>query len=125
MGDEKYRELKRRADASGEPGDEAAAAREAFRRGRGVLAHLETLIGKSVFIEGVRIDYRGKLISVFYHPDGYPGGLLLEKGAERVSYFDRGGPNESYTYICDHDAFIPYEMVHEINEGSFEGWQKK
>lgn len=123
--DETLQRKRREAKLSGDPADEAAAAREEVRSQGGLLAFLGALVGKSIFIEGARIDYRGTLLRVLCHPDGYPGGLVLAAGAERVSYFEKSGPHTSYTYVCQNEVLVPYEMIHAVNEGSFEGWRKK
>lgn len=121
-------EERRRNQRAAREGDAMAMVRENVeqaRSGEGVVGFLEALIGTTVYIEGVRINYRGTLRRVLYHGDGSCAGLVLQP-CQRVSYFERSGPQENYTYTHTEPRLVPYEMVHDVGaEGFAEGnWRK-
>lgn len=102
-------------------GDQQAAAaveRDQARVGEGILGFLDELVGKQVYVEGARINYRGTLVKVLRHGDGTPGGLLMSP-CQRVSYFNRPGPNKDYTYTHTRPRLVPWEMVHDVGEEGF------
>ena len=112
------RRLKERAAAQGDPLAAASVQADMARTGRGVSGFLEALVGKNIFVEGIRINLRGRLIEVLYHGDGAPAGLVLSP-CQRVSYFERAGPQANYTYTHTRPRMIPYEIVHDIGEEGF------
>lgn len=119
MSDTETRAKARRAKA--EPDDVRAVAAhgaDMARRGEGVIGFLLELIGKQVWIEGIRINYRGTLREVLRNSDGTTGALVLSP-FQRVSYFQKGGPDTSYTYNHTKPHLVPYEVVHDIGEEGF------
>lgn len=112
MSDESARLRARRGD------DGARVERDQARMGMGVLGFLDALVGKRIYVEGARINYRGTLVSVIRHGDGTPGGLVM-RPCQRVSYFGKQGPNESYTYTHTNPRLVPWEMVHDVGEEGF------
>lgn len=125
MTDEDNRKRQREAKVNG---DEIAAAkveRDQARVGAGVIGFLEELVGKQIYVEGARINYRGTLRGVLAHGDGTPAGLLMEP-CQRVSYFNRPGPDKNYAFTHTKPRLVPWEMVHDVGEEGFaEGvWSK-
>jgi hypothetical protein len=119
MSDEDRQKRARKARVSGDPAEAAAVERDQGRVGEGVLGFLDELVGKNVFVEGVRINYRGTLRSVMRHGDGTPAGLVMQP-CQRVSYFQqRTGPDKSYTYTHTRPRLVPYEVVHDVGEEGF------
>lgn len=120
MSDEKRR--KRERDAQAEGGTAALAGAHADRRrsGHGIAGFLDELIGQTIYVEGVRINYRGTLREVLYHADGMPAGLVMNP-CQRVSYFQQTGPNTAYTYTHTEPRLVPYEVVHDVGLEGFAG----
>lgn len=118
MSDEEREKRARKARASGDASEAAAVEREQARVGEGVMGFLEELVGKRIFVEGVRINYRGSLRGVMRHGDGTPAGLVIQP-CQRVSYFNRPGPDKNYTYTHTKPRLVPYEMVHDVGEEGF------
>ncbi len=118
MSDERRQKAARDARAAGD--GEAMARAEADRRraGHGIAGFLDALVGQSIYVEGVRINYRGTLREVLYHADGAPAGLILAP-CQRVSYFTQQGPNQSYTYTHTEPRLVPYEVVHDVGAEGF------
>ena len=119
MSDEK----RRKAEHDARKGDPDALARaEADRRrsGHGVAGFLDELVGQAIYVEGVRINYRGTLREVLYHADGAPAGLVLAP-CQRVSYFGKGGPGDGYTYTLTEPRLVRYEVVHDVGAEGFAG----
>lgn len=117
MSDEDRRKKERKARM----GDTQAAAQVEHanaRIGEGVHGFLDELIGKQIYIEGARINYRGILRQVLRHGDGMPGALVLQP-CQRVSYFNRPGPDRNYTFTHTQPRLVPYEMVHDVGEEGF------
>lgn len=114
-----------RAAAEGDKAAEARLNREDAREGAGVIGFLLELKGKQIWIEGVRINYRGVLREVLRNSDGTPGALVLFP-FQRVSYFERAGPNQGYTYDHAKPHMVPYEVIHDVGEDGFKGtdWGK-
>src|ERR1017187_2004066 len=109
-------------------GDAKAAAevnRDDARRGDGVIGFLSELIGKTVWIEGVRINYRGTLLEVIRNADDSVAGLVLFP-FQRVSYFQQRGPDANYTFNHAKPHFVPYECIHDVGEDGLAGqaWAK-
>lgn len=123
--DENRRRRERKAAATGDQQEAARVERDMARVGEGVHGFLDELVGKQIYIEGVRINYRGTLRRVLRHGDGMPGALILQP-CQRVSYFNRPGPDKSYAFTHTRPRLIPYEVVHDIGEEGFaEGpWSK-
>lgn len=126
MSDEDRRRKERKLKGTGAPTalDAARANAELVRRGLGVAGFLGELLGVDVFIEGIRINYRGVLLEVLIGGDGKVEGL---KGRwQRVSYFNKGGPDAGYTYTHAHECVIPYDTVHLVGREGFVGcsWAK-
>lgn len=124
MSDEERREKER----AGKLGDKAAGAMldaDDARRGRGLVGFLQSLVGEQVFIEGVRINYRAIPREVLVYGDGKVAGILC-KPLQRISYFDKPGPNRATTLTHTKPHFVPYEMIHDIGLEGFEsqgdGW---
>ncbi len=90
-------------------------ARALSRSPESLRSWLETLIGQVLYIEGIRINYRGKLIRVIWGGDGKPEGLLMEK-LERISYMTATGPNAGTTYVHDEERLVPWDCVHDIGK---------
>jgi hypothetical protein len=114
-------EQRQRNKRAAKQGDGMAAVREQVEQARvgdGIAGFLAGLIGKMVYVEGVRINYRGTLQRVFYHGDGAVSGLVLNP-CQRVSYFEKTGPQASYTYTHTKERLIPYEVVHDVGEEGF------
>lgn len=79
--DEQNRKNARRARMEAEAGDQnapKAQAAENARMGGGYLAFLSPLLETWVYIEGARMNYRGKLVDFFLGFDGQPTGLVLD-----------------------------------------------
>lgn len=116
MRDEERTDLARQA----RDGDSDAARKletESGRRGEGVVGFLRELVGKWVYIEGIRINYRGILLEVLTHADGRASGLIGKW--QRVSWFQRTGPEANYTFTHTKPTMIPYDCVHDIGEEGF------
>lgn len=110
----------RRKERKAKTGDLNAAAeveRSRTRLGEGVLGFLQELVGKQIYVEGIRINYRGILEDVITYGDGSPAALVGRW--QRVSYFEKSGPNGSYTYTHTKPHLIPYEVVHDVGEEGF------
>lgn len=116
MSDSETRRKERRA-ATGDAGAAAEVERARARVGEGVLGFLQELVGKQVYVEGIRINYRGILEEVLTYGDGAPAALVGRW--QRVSYFEKGGPNASYTFTHTRPHLIPYEVVHDVGEEGF------
>ena len=125
MSDEERQRLKRAARVSGDDADAARVEREDARVGAGVVGFLEELVGKQIYVEGARINYRGTLQGILLHGDGTPAGLLMQP-CQRISYFNRPGPDKNYTYTHTKRRLVPWDMVHDVGEEGFvEGvWSK-
>lgn len=126
MSDEERRKKERKAKVNAD--DQLAAAaveRENARTGDGVIGFLDKLVGRTIYVEGIRINYRGVLRSVPRHGDGTPAGLVMEP-CQRVSYFQRSGPDRNYVFTHTKPRLVPYECVHDVGEEGFaEGeWPK-
>src|SRR6202522_4265410 len=119
------RQAKRRKAKMGDEDAATSVNREDARLGEGVIGFLLELVGKQIWIEGVRINYRGTLKNVIRNADGTPGGLVLFP-FQRVSYFGQRGPESGYTYDHAKPHFVPYEVIHDIGEDGFVGltWPK-
>ena len=124
MRDEEKRKKQRAAEA-GDTQAQAELNREEARRGEGVIGFLLGLVGKQVWIEGVRINYRGVLVEVIRNSDGTCGALVLSP-FQRISYFGKNGPDQFYTYTHNNPHLVPYECIHDIGEEGFVGsaWPK-
>lgn len=119
MSDEEKRRKERKALAN--PDDTAAAAaveRDNARIGDGIFGFLEELLEKKIYVEGARINYRGVLRKVLRHGDGTPAGLVMAP-CQRVSWFQKNGPEAGYTYTHTKPRLVPYEMVHDVGEEGF------
>lgn len=119
VSDEEVRALRRRAAA----GDEQAAAKVNRMESRGnesVYSFLEGLVGKLLFIEGLRINYRGVLRHVIRGGDGRPEGLVFDR-LQRVSWFQKSGPEAAYTFVHQKERLVPWDSVLDIGEESIEG----
>jgi hypothetical protein len=117
--DVEERELERAAAE----GDGAAAERLGRARSRStetVYSWLEGLVGKLVNIEGLRVNYRGILHRVIRRPDGGPDALVFQR-LERVSWFQKNGPEAAHTFIHKKERLVPWEVVLDIGEEGF-GW---
>ena len=123
------RRRKQRA-AKAEPDNAAAAAAvnaDDARMGEGVIGFLLELVGKQVWIEGVRINYRGILRSVLKNHDGSPAALVLHP-FQRISYFQKNGPDNTWTFAHSRPHLVPYECIHDVGEEGFDtrnatGWE--
>ena len=121
MSDEERRKKERKAKVDGDAATAAAVERDNARFGDGLTGFLDELVGKNIYIEGVRINYRGTLRAVLRHGDGTPAALVLQP-CQRVSYFQRGGPDRSYVFTHTQPRLVPYEVVHDVGvEGFVEG----
>jgi hypothetical protein len=118
------RDAERRAkQRPAEAGDTQAVAeveRDNARTGRGVAGFLLALVGKQVWIEGVRINYRGILLDVLFNGDGSVAGLVLHP-FQRISYFNKKEPDTNYTFTHTKPHLVPYECIHDIGEEGLEG----
>jgi len=124
MSDEERQEKRRKARL----GDEDAATavnRQDARLGEGIVGFLLELVGKCIWIEGIRINYRGTLRQVIRNADGTPGALVLFP-FQRVSYFIQRGPDTNYTFDHAKPHMVPYEIIHDVGEDGFLGssWPK-
>jgi hypothetical protein len=117
-GDEERRKRERKALAHVDASAAAAVERDQARVGQGVIGFLEELVGRTVYVEGVRINYRGVLKQVLRHGDGTPAGLVMQP-CQRVSYFNRRGPDQSYVFTHTQPRLVPYEVVHDVGEEGF------
>lgn len=117
MSDQEKRARERKAKA-GDPSAAAAVERDQARYGEGVLGFLDELVGKQIYIEGARINYRGVLQAVLRHGDGTPAGLVGR--FQRVSYMGKDGPDRQWTFVHSKPRLVPYEMVHDVGEEGFE-----
>lgn len=61
---------------------------------------------------------RGTLLRVLRHGDGTPAGLLMHP-CQRVSWFQRKGPETNYTYTHTKPRLVLWEMVHDVGEEGF------
>lgn len=105
--DEKLRQLDRREVANG----------------RGPLAHLRTLVGSWVYVEGARLNYRGLLKDVMANERGQPEALILEPGY-RVGDWGRQGPDSNYEIDMGGPRYVPYATILEIGKQP-DAWAKK
>lgn len=125
MSDEERRKKERKVKANGATVlEEARAVADHARTGHGLAGYLAKLVGTDTYVEGVRINYRGTLVDVLHGGDGRIAGLLGRW--QRISYFEKGGPNAGYTYTHEHECVIPWETVHLIGPEGFAGckWPK-
>ena len=120
MSDEKRRKAERDARAAGDQDAMSRAEADKRRAGVGVGGFLEALIGQAIYVEGVRINYRGTLREVLYYADGAPAGLVMAP-CQRVSYFGKNGPDTNYTYTHTEPRLVPYEVVHDVGAEGFSG----
>ncbi len=121
MSDEERRKKERRARMNGDDAAAVAAVeRDQARFGEGVIGFLDALVGQKVFVEGVRINYRGTLCEVFRHGDGRPAGLLLDP-CQRVSYMADPKEGDGYTFTHVGRLLVPYEVVHGVGPEGFVG----
>lgn len=120
MADQDTRSMQRKVE-SGEASAADIARLEAdmTRRGQGLVGFLNSLIGILIYVEGIRINYRGVLERVLIHGDGKPAGLVGRW--QRVSYFQKEGPRADYTFDHLHEGVIPYETVHWVGRDGFVG----
>ena len=121
-------EERRKKERAAKLGDEQAAAslnREDARRGEGVIGFMAELVGKTVWIEGIRINYRGTLREVLRNADDSVAGLVLFP-FQRVSYFQKSGPDANCTFDHAKPHFVPYECIHDWGEDGLVGstWSK-
>lgn len=125
MSEDENRRRREHKAREGDPQEAVRVERDMARVGEGVHGFLDELIGKQIYIEGVRINYRGTLRQVLRHGDGMPGALILQP-CQRVSYFNRPGPDKNYAFTHTKPRLVPYEMVHDVGEEGFaEGeWSK-
>ena len=122
MIDEETQKLRRQAES----GDEAAKARLErieSRFGESIRSFLEGLIGKLVFIEGIRINYRGILKRIIVDGNGMPSALIFDR-LQRISYMSQSTAENSYVFKHAKERLVPWDVVHDIGEESFLGIPK-
>ncbi len=116
MSDEDRRKRERVARAGAADGDEVAAAtveRDESRIGSATsrVAWLQRHVGISIFIEGIRINWRGTLIGILSFGDGRVSDLVLGP-CQRIGAMDETGPNKSYTLTVNAaETLVPWETV--------------
>lgn len=109
--DERRREAERaaRQDPS-DPAAQAAVQVEAARQGLTSHAFVWALLGKQVFIEGARMNYRGELLEVVMGPLGEVGALLL-RGSRLVGFNAAQVTSE----IQLGEVLVPWQYVHAVS----------
>lgn len=92
--------------------DEARLAAEYERAGLTALAHLQGLIGRWVYLEGVKLNYRGVLVGLTRGGDGEPTGLLLDPCSRVGEWQDL--PTEQYEETMEGVRLIPYGTLCDV-----------
>lgn len=120
MSDEERLDLAREA-AGGDLMAQARLDRMHSRDPNSLRAWLDALVGQVIFIEGIRINYRGPLVRIIWSGDGKPEGLIFSS-LERISYMDKSAPNTNTTFRHKGERFVPWDCVHDIGKVSLESW---
>lgn len=109
--DERRREKERQA-ATGGPEDIQRSLHEAARAtGEGRMATFRNYIGKRVYIEGARMNWRGVMVGFYLMPSGDVGELALHPCA-RIGEWDENGVQKAYEEVFptseNNPALIPW-----------------
>jgi hypothetical protein len=119
MSDEEVQMLRRRAQ-EGDARAEERLGRMESRGGESVFSFMEGLVGKLLFIEGLRINYRGILKRVIKAPNGDPAALVFDR-LQRVSWFQKEGPEAAYSFVHERERLVPWDSILDVGEESFTG----
>lgn len=111
MSDQEKRTLERAAKA-GDPDAMRKANVDQVRYGEGVVGHMRTLIGQWIYVEGVKLNYRGILVDLVTNGAGMLEGLLMEPCSRVGEWGDQ--PEEQYEETMQGLRLIPYGTVCDV-----------
>lgn len=112
MSDEELRMAERKARATGRD-ENGKAAREQARTGQGLVFELRSMIGTWLYVEGARMNYRGRLSDVVVSPLGEIEALALEP-CWRLGWWDSEGPRQGYNFKLKGRHLVPWDAVQAV-----------
>ena len=69
-------------------------------------------LGKVVFLEGIRINWRGLLGRILYHGDGKISDLVFEGPCQRIGDMSASKPNDTYTLTTNSpETLVPWDTI--------------
>lgn len=113
MSDEKARKKARDAKAAGDVVGMESAAVHSGRSGAGELGWLLPHLDTWIYVETVKMNYRGVLREVLVDGMNQPSALVMEP-CYRVGEWDRSGPTAQYEMLMEGPHAVRYGTVGEI-----------